>query len=70
MWYFLLYQYLKIFILNYLLIFIITDADKQNAINLFLGNYIPIDDQIPLWELTTDHHLHNKTNQIMKPLRS
>lgn len=47
-----------------------TDADKQNAINLFLGNYIPIDDQIPLWELTTDHHLHNKTNQIMKPLRS
>jgi len=47
-----------------------TDADKQNAINLFLGNYIPSDDQIPLWELTTDHHFHNKMNQIMKPLRS
>jgi len=47
-----------------------TDAEKQNAINLFLGNYIPSEDQPLLWDLTTDHHLHNKNNQILKPIRS
>jgi hypothetical protein len=35
------------------------DEEKQRAINLFLGLYIPqLDGPIPLWELTTDHHLH------------
>ncbi|XP_035223764.1 polyphosphoinositide phosphatase-like isoform X2 [Stegodyphus dumicola] len=36
-----------------------SDADKQNAINLFLGVYRPGKALPPLWELTTDFYLHN-----------
>lgn len=36
----------------------ITDAEKQDAINLFLGNFVPIAGQPELWELETDHYLH------------
>lgn len=32
---------------------------KQDAINLFLGLYIPSKHSIPLWELESDYHLHN-----------
>eukprot|EP00850_Spirogloea_muscicola_P018409 SM000168S02608 [mRNA] locus=s168:133636:139322:- [translate_table: standard] len=35
-----------------------TDAEKQDAINLFLGNYIPQDGKPSLWELDSDYHLH------------
>jgi len=35
-----------------------TDADKQDAINLFLGNYVPRPGHPELWELETDHYLH------------
>ncbi|GFQ96368.1 polyphosphoinositide phosphatase [Trichonephila clavata] len=38
-----------------------SDADKQNAINLFLGVYRPNKTAIPLWELMTDFYLHNST---------
>ncbi|CAM0140332.1 unnamed protein product, partial [Umbelopsis sp. WA50703] len=36
------------------------DAEKQDAINLFLGNYIPEEGLPPLWELSSDYHLHNE----------
>eukprot|EP00850_Spirogloea_muscicola_P023326 SM000347S13000 [mRNA] locus=s347:78024:83650:- [translate_table: standard] len=35
-----------------------TDAEKQDAINLFLGNYIPQEGKPSLWELDSDYHLH------------
>jgi hypothetical protein len=36
------------------------DADKQDAINLFLGNFVTKDNQPMLWELSSDYHLHNQ----------
>lgn len=36
-----------------------TDRAKQDAINLFLGYYVPISADKPLWELDTDYYLHN-----------
>lgn len=36
-----------------------SDADKQNAINLFLGVYKPGKSVVPLWDLPTDYYLHN-----------
>ncbi|KAH9381086.1 hypothetical protein HPB48_010758 [Haemaphysalis longicornis] len=36
-----------------------SDADKQNAINLFLGVYRPFEHNFALWDLTTDYYLHN-----------
>ena len=36
----------------------VTDADKQDAINLFLGNFIPLSDKPALWELESDSYLH------------
>jgi hypothetical protein len=35
-----------------------TDAEKQDAINLFLGNYVPLPGAPPLWELDSDYYLH------------
>ncbi len=35
-----------------------TDAEKQMAINIFLGNYIPDEGKKDLWLLETDHYLH------------
>ncbi|CEP13787.1 hypothetical protein [Parasitella parasitica] len=37
-----------------------SDADKQDAINLFLGNFVTQDGQPMLWELSSDYHLHNQ----------
>ncbi|ELT99122.1 hypothetical protein CAPTEDRAFT_142019 [Capitella teleta] len=37
-----------------------SDADKQHAVNLFLGVYEPRENQLNLWELATDFYLHNK----------
>ncbi|CAM9180188.1 unnamed protein product, partial [Hapterophycus canaliculatus] len=36
-----------------------TDRAKQDAINLFLGYYVPNNTGKPLWELDTDYYLHN-----------
>ncbi|CAM9117146.1 unnamed protein product [Ectocarpus sp. 8 AP-2014] len=36
-----------------------TDRAKQDAINLFLGYYVPTTTGKPLWELDTDYYLHN-----------
>ncbi|KAL9096933.1 MAG: hypothetical protein Q9165_000897 [Trypethelium subeluteriae] len=35
------------------------DAQRQDAYNLFLGNYIYTHGQPMLWDLTTDHYLHH-----------
>ncbi|XP_074601767.1 polyphosphoinositide phosphatase FIG4 [Brevipalpus obovatus] len=37
-----------------------SDADKQNAMNVFLGIYRPSMNQFPIWKLETDFHLHNE----------
>jgi len=46
-----------------------SDADKQNAINLFLGVFIPKESRVPIWEQQTDQHLHrgNPFNLKMAP---
>ena len=36
-----------------------TDADKQDAINLFLGNFVPSRSQPLLWDLDSDAYLHS-----------
>jgi len=36
-----------------------TDRLKQDAMNLFLGHYIPSRHTVPLWEMETDYYLHN-----------
>jgi hypothetical protein len=38
------------------------DAQRQEAINLFLGNYVYSPDKPMLWELNTDYYLHNRKN--------
>ncbi|KAI8364687.1 SacI homology domain-containing protein [Radiomyces spectabilis] len=45
-----------------------SDADKQDAINLFLGNFVTKDGQPLLWELNSDYHLHNQDPRV-KPVR-
>ncbi|KAI0244013.1 phosphatidylinositol-3,5-bisphosphate 5-phosphatase, partial [Massospora cicadina] len=41
------------------------DAEKQEAMNLFLGKYIP---GVPkLWDLTTDYYLHNPPSRHPLP---
>lgn len=44
-----------------------TDAEKQDAMNLFLGVYVPRTDHPPLWELTTDFYLHNNPYNQVQP---
>lgn len=45
-----------------------TDAAKQDAINLFLGNYVPrrstygTSSKIHLWDLDSDYYMHSKGN--------
>lgn len=36
-----------------------TDRLKQDAMNLFLGYYIPYEMHVPLWEIESDYYLHN-----------
>ncbi|KAG0336490.1 phosphatidylinositol-3,5-bisphosphate 5-phosphatase, partial [Podila humilis] len=45
------------------------DAEKQDAMNLFLGNYIVQSGQPALWELPGDYHLHNITDPELKKIR-
>ncbi|CAG8498388.1 1127_t:CDS:10 [Acaulospora colombiana] len=46
------------------------DADKQDAINLFLGNFVPQKDRPHLWELPSDYFLHNGDPRFKRPRRS
>jgi hypothetical protein len=36
-----------------------TDRLKQDAMNLFLGYFLPSQNNTPLWELESDYYLHN-----------
>ena len=36
-----------------------TDRLKQDAMNLFLGNFVPQEGGTPLWEMESDYYLHN-----------
>ena len=36
-----------------------SDRLRQDAMNLFLGYYIPSRHTVPLWELESDYYLHN-----------
>ncbi|XP_019860170.1 PREDICTED: polyphosphoinositide phosphatase-like isoform X3 [Amphimedon queenslandica] len=38
-----------------------TDADKQMAINVFLGVFVPKEGEANVWELSTDYYLHHRT---------
>uniref|UniRef100_A0A4W6DDD6 FIG4 phosphoinositide 5-phosphatase n=1 Tax=Lates calcarifer TaxID=8187 RepID=A0A4W6DDD6_LATCA len=42
-----------------------SDADRQDAINLFLQVYQPSDSQPHLWELPTDFYLHQKSTMAL-----
>eukprot|EP01080_Neovahlkampfia_damariscottae_P009018 gene9018-1117_t len=52
------------------------DENKQNAINLLLGNYVPSKEKEKLWNLDSDYYLHttemtelnNDFKSIMNPL--
>ena len=46
------------------------DAQRQEAINLFLGNYKIAQNQPTLWELTTDYYLHHYAPTQNKKNRS
>ncbi|KAF9938857.1 phosphatidylinositol-3,5-bisphosphate 5-phosphatase [Modicella reniformis] len=45
------------------------DAEKQDAMNLFLGNYRVRKIGPALWELPGDYHLHNITDPELKKIR-
>ena len=40
------------------------DRTRQEAYNLFLGNYIHTQGQPMLWDLATDHHLHQRSPKL------
>ncbi|RPB29412.1 hypothetical protein L211DRAFT_864066 [Terfezia boudieri ATCC MYA-4762] len=46
------------------------DAQRQEAINLFLGNYVFVSGQPMLWDLTTDYYLHHMDPREGKRRRS
>lgn len=60
---------LSILMLNHTKIYHIIDAEKQDAMNLFLGNYVVHKGQPALWELPGDYHLHNITDPELKKIR-
>uniref|UniRef100_A0AAR5QGL2 SAC domain-containing protein n=1 Tax=Dendroctonus ponderosae TaxID=77166 RepID=A0AAR5QGL2_DENPD len=39
-----------------------SDAEKQNAINLFLGLFKPSENQAQIWEFASDYYFHHKPN--------
>lgn len=48
------------------------DADKQNAVNLFLGLFVPDQEEAPLWTLDSDYqlHFHDPASGYLEPYRS
>ncbi|CAG9765574.1 unnamed protein product [Ceutorhynchus assimilis] len=39
-----------------------SDAEKQNAINLFLGLFKPVENRPQIWDYVTDYYFHHKPN--------
>lgn len=46
------------------------DGQRQEAYNLFLGNYIWAQGQPMLWDLSSDYYLHHSSPQALLPRRS
>lgn len=46
-----------------------TDADKQQAMNLFLGIFTPQLEKRKIWELHSDYYLHHNTTWDLKASR-
>ena len=44
-----------------------TDMVKQDAMNVFLGCYVPNEQPIPLWDLDSDFDLHNRSLHAPEP---
>ena len=44
-----------------------TDMVKQDAMNVFLGFYIPNEMLVPLWDLDSDYYLHNRISRPSTP---
>jgi hypothetical protein len=44
-----------------------TDADKQAAINVFLGVFQPAPGQPNIWELQTDYYMHHSSTRLAVP---
>ena len=44
-----------------------TDAEKQDAINLFLGNFVPEKGKLNIWELDSDYYLHQEDVTSVRP---
>ena len=42
------------------------DHEKQDALNLFLGHYVPAKGQPALWDLDSDHYLHTGTAPLLR----
>ncbi|KAF2019995.1 hypothetical protein BU24DRAFT_365769 [Aaosphaeria arxii CBS 175.79] len=40
------------------------DSQRQEAYNLFLGNYVFAQDEPMLWDLTTDYYLHHESPRV------
>lgn len=47
----------------------LTDADRQDSINLFLGVFKPTEGKPHLWELPTDFYLHHKNTLSLSQTR-
>jgi hypothetical protein len=47
-----------------------TDMVKQDAMNVFLGFYVPNEKITPLWDLESDYFLHNKALRPPMPLEN
>ncbi|XP_014283079.1 polyphosphoinositide phosphatase [Halyomorpha halys] len=45
-----------------------SDFEKQHAMNLFLGLFIPYDSPSPIWEQITDYYLHHPETITLFPL--
>ena len=37
-----------------------TDSEKQDAMNLFIGNFLSYESRVPLWDLGIDSFLHGE----------
>ena len=46
------------------------DADKQAAINVFLGVFHPEATQPNIWELQTDYYLHHTNSRVPAAVRN
>ncbi|KAJ3274792.1 phosphatidylinositol-3,5-bisphosphate 5-phosphatase [Terramyces sp. JEL0728] len=46
------------------------DAEKQDAMNLFLGNFQVQKESGDLWDLPTDYYLHNEHPRNLPPIKS